>query len=82
MQQKSCCSNSYKLSSILFSTTCAEISRFAASGITMEVGDSITSSVTIMFLLTGRQCMKKALLVTAMWRLSTVHDMSLLSTLP
>jgi hypothetical protein len=30
----------------------------AASGITSERGDSITSSVTIMLRRTGRQCMK------------------------
>ena len=45
-------------SSNLLSTTCAEISRLAASGITSERGDSITSSVTIMLRRTGRQCMK------------------------
>ena len=40
------------------STTWADISRFAASGITSERDDSITSSVTIMLRRTGRQCMK------------------------
>ena len=48
-----------------FNTTVAEISRFAASGITNERGDSITSSVTIILRRTGRQCIKCALLVTA-----------------
>lgn len=48
----------YKLSSIRFRTTVAEISRFAASGITNDCGLSITSSVTIMLRRTGRQCMK------------------------
>ena len=36
----------------------AEISRLAASGITIDCGLSMTSSVTIIFLRTGRQCMK------------------------
>ena len=45
-------------SSSRLSTTWAEISRFAASGITSERGDSITESVTIMLRRTGRQCMK------------------------
>ena len=45
-------------SSSLLSTTCAEISRLAASGMTSERGDSMTSSVTIMLRRTGRQCMK------------------------
>ena len=49
----------YRLSSIRLSTTVAEISRLAASGMTMEVGASMTSSVTIMLRRTGRQCMKK-----------------------
>ena len=43
---------------IFFNTVCAEISRLAASGITMLCGLSITSSVTIMLRRTGRQCMK------------------------
>ena len=55
----------YSDSSILFITTWAETTLFAASGITMLVGASMTSSDTIMFLLTGRQCMKKASSVTA-----------------
>ena len=42
----------------LFRTTVAEISRLAASGITIDCGLSMTSSVTIIFLRTGRQCMK------------------------
>ena len=41
-----------------FKTTVAEISRLAASGMTSEVGASMTSSVTIMLRRTGRQCMK------------------------
>lgn len=36
-------------------TTEAEISRLAASGMTSEVGASITSSLTIMLRRTGRQ---------------------------
>lgn len=50
--------DSYKDSSIRFSTTVAEISRLAASGITRDCGLSITSSVTIMLRRTGKQCMK------------------------
>ena len=45
-------------SNIFFNTVWAEISRFAASGMTMLCGLSITSSVTIIFRRTGRQCMK------------------------
>ena len=45
-------------SNIFFNTVWAEISRFAASGMTMLCGLSITSSVTIMLRRTGRQCMK------------------------
>ncbi len=45
-------------SRIRLSTTVAEISRLAASGMTMLCGDSITSSVTIMLRRTGRQCIK------------------------
>jgi len=56
----------YNASSIRLSTTVAEISRLAASGMTNDCGLSITSSVTIILRRTGRQCMKKALFVTAM----------------
>lgn len=48
----------YSASNILFSTTVAEISRLAASGMTRLCGLSITSSVTIMLRRTGRQCIK------------------------
>ena len=48
----------YNDSSIRLSTTVAEISRLAASGITKERGDSITSSVTIILRRTGKQCIK------------------------
>ena len=48
----------FKSCNNLFNTTVAEISRLAASGMTSEVGASITSSVTIMLRRTGRQCMK------------------------
>ena len=64
------------------STTWAEISRLAASGITRLRGDSITSSVTIMLRRTGRQCMKKASFVSAIFSASTVHSRSRLSTRP
>ena len=43
---------------IFFNTVCSEISRLAASGMTMLCGLSITSSVTIILRRTGRQCMK------------------------
>ena len=66
----------YRLSKKCFKTTVAEISRLAASGITSDVGASITSSLTIMLRRTGRQCMKYALLVTAMCFESTVQLMS------
>lgn len=56
----------YTSSNKCLSTTVAEISRLAASGMTSERGDSITSSVTIMLRRTGRQCMNCALFVTAM----------------
>ena len=56
-----------------FSTTVAEISRLAASGITNEVGASITSSLTIILRRTGRQCMNLALLVQLMCSVSTVQ---------
>ena len=72
----------FKSWSILFKTTVAEISRLAASGITSEVGASITSSVTIILRRTGRQCMKWALFVTAMWAASTVQLISLQRILP
>lgn len=42
----------------LFKTTVAEISRLAASGMTIDCGLSMISSVTIMLRRTGRQCMK------------------------
>jgi hypothetical protein len=71
-----------RLSNNLFNTTVAEISRLAASGITIDCGLSITSSVTIIFRLTGRQCMKKALLVTPICRSLTVHCRSRLKTCP
>lgn len=48
----------YKACSIRFSTTVADISRLAASGITNDRGPSMTSSVTIIPRRTGRQCMK------------------------
>lgn len=73
---------SQRLSSILFITTSAEISRLAASGITSELGLSITSSVTIRPRRTGRQCMNLPLSVTLMCASSMVHDMSLLIILP
>ena len=72
----------YRLSKKCFKTTVAEISRLAASGITSDVGASITSSLTIMLRRTGRQCMKYALLVTAMCFESTVQLMSFDITLP
>lgn len=72
----------FRPSSSRLSTTWAAISRFAASGITSERGDSITSSVTIMLRLTGRQCMKRALFVSAIFSASTVHARSRDSTLP
>ena len=65
-----------------FMTTWAETARLAASGMTRLVGASMTSSETIMLRLTGRQCMKNALSVTAMWAASTVQDISLLSISP
>ena len=65
-----------------FSTTWAEISRLAASGITSEVEASITSSLTIMLRRTGRQCMKKALLVSAIFSVVTVQLRSVEITLP
>ena len=55
-----------RLSSKRFSTTVAEISRFPASSMTRERGPSMTSSVTIIPRLTGRQCMKWASRVTSM----------------
>ena len=48
----------YRDMRIFFSTVWAEISRLAASGMTMLLGLSITSSDTIMLRRTGRQCMK------------------------
>ena len=47
-----------KPSKIRFNTTVAEISRLAASGMTIDCGLSITSSVTIIFRRTGKQCIK------------------------
>ena len=67
---------------ISFKTVCAETMRLAASGMTIERGLSITSSVTIMFLRTGRQCMNQALSVRAILALSTVQLRSVDSTLP
>ncbi len=63
-------------------TTWAENTRFAASGMTRLLGESMTSSETIMLRRTGRQCRNCALSVTAMCFASTVHPMSLLSILP
>ena len=63
----------HRPSSILFITTWALTTRLAASGITRLVGASMTSSLTIIFLLTGRQCIKYALSVTAIWAASTVQ---------
>ena len=71
-----------RLSSIRLMTTVADISRLAASGMTSERGDSMTSSVTIMLRLTGRQCMKAASLVSAILAASTVQSMSFESTFP
>lgn len=72
----------YNDSNRRFNTTVAEISRLAASGMTKEVGASITSSDTIIFLRTGKQCMKNALSVHDICSVSTVQLISLLSTLP
>ena len=49
---------------------------------TSERGDSITESVTIMLRRTGRQCMKKASFVRAIFSSSTVHERSRESTFP
>ena len=72
----------YRLSKKCFKTTVAEISRLAASGITSDVGASITSSLTIMLRRSGSQCLLYALLVTAMCFESPVQLMSFDITLP
>ena len=64
------------------STTWQEISRLAASGITSERSPSITSSVTIILRRTGRQCMKWALRVSAIFSAVMVQFISLLMILP
>lgn len=50
--------NYFKSSRMRLSTTCADISRLAASGITSEWSLSITSSLTIILRRTGKQCIK------------------------
>ena len=72
----------YSASSMRLMTTSAEISRLAASGMTSELADSITSSVTISPRRTGRQCMNLPLSVTAMCLSSIVYDMSFDNILP
>ena len=63
-------------------TVWADTTLLAASGITRERGLSMTSSLTIMLRLTGRQCMEKALSVRAIFSFVTVHERSRLRTLP
>ena len=72
----------YSDSRTRLSTTWAEISRLAASGMTSELGPSMTSSVTIRPRRTGRQCMNFPLLVHDMCSVSTVHAMSFEVILP
>ena len=72
----------YKASSIRLMTTEQEISRLAASGMTRLLGLSMTSSVTMRFRRTGRQCMNLPLLVHDMCSVSTVHERSSQVILP
>ena len=48
----------HRLCNIFLMTVCTDTTRLAASGITILRSESITSSETIMFRRTGRQCMK------------------------
>ena len=68
--------------SILVNTACAAHTLFAACCVTILLGPSSISSLNSTFLLTGKQCITFALLVSASFSLVIIHPSPFVNTWP